>query len=82
MSRDTHYMMGGGATGNLYFWELPSGLLVRKKAVHSAEVRHVLEYEGHHLITASRNEIKLWPLSSLFIDTDHASALKSYSSVL
>jgi pre-rRNA-processing protein IPI3 len=35
VTADGHYLLGGGATGNLYFWELPSGILIRKKAVHS-----------------------------------------------
>jgi hypothetical protein len=45
-------------------------------------VRQVLEFSSHHLITASRSEVKLWPLSSLFIELDNASPLKTYSSVL
>jgi hypothetical protein len=82
VSADGHYLLGGAVTGNLYFWELPSGLLVRKKLVHATEVRRVLEYRNHHIITASRNEVKVWPLASLFIDLDHSAALKTYASVL
>ena len=82
VSQDNHYLIGGGITGNLYVWELPNGILIKKKMVHSTEVKHVLEYENHHVITASKNEVKIWPLSSLFIEVDHSSALKTYTSVL
>ena len=82
VSSDGHYLLGGAVTGNLYFWELPSGLLIRKKVVHASEVRRILEYRNHHIITASRNEVKVWPLSSLFIEVEHSAALKTYSSVL
>lgn len=82
VSTDAHYLLAGGATGNLYFWELPSGMLIKKKLVHSTEVKQVLEYRNNHLITASRNEVKVWPMASLFIEPEHSSPLKSYVSVL
>lgn len=36
---------------------------------------------NHHLLTASPQEVKIWPMASILID-DHSAALKSYSSVL
>lgn len=82
VSADGHYLIGGGVTGNLYVWELPNGILIKKKMVHATEVKQVLEYENHHIVTASKNEVKIWPLSSFFIEADHSSALKTYTSVL
>jgi WD40 repeat protein len=35
VSKDSHYLIGGGITGNVYFWELPNGILIKKKMVHS-----------------------------------------------
>jgi hypothetical protein len=55
VSADGHYLLGGAVSGNLYFWELPSGLLLRKKLLHATEVRRIVEYRNNHLITASRN---------------------------
>jgi hypothetical protein len=61
---------------------MPNGILIKKKMVHSTEVKHVFEYHNHHIITASKSEVKVWPLASLFIDVDHSTALKTYTSVL
>lgn len=82
LTRDGHFIIGGGETGNLYFWEMPNGILIKKKNIHSSEIRHVIDYHNNHIITATKTEIKVWPLSSFFIEVDNTSALKTYTSVL
>jgi hypothetical protein len=42
--KDSHFLIGGGITGNVYFWELPNGILIKKKMVHSTEIKHIIEY--------------------------------------
>jgi hypothetical protein len=55
-------------TGNLYYWELPTGILIKKKSLHPTAIITILAFKQNHLITASKNEIKIWSLYSLLIE--------------
>lgn len=61
---------------------MPGGILLKKKAIHSAEIRAVIEYKNNHLLTLSKNEAKLWALSSFFIEAESTIPLKQYASIL
>jgi hypothetical protein len=61
---------------------MPGGILLKKKAIHSAEIRAVIEYKNNHLLTVSKNEAKLWALSSFFIESESTIPLKQYASIL
>jgi hypothetical protein len=61
---------------------MPNGILIKKKNIHSTAIQHLIQYHNNHIITATKTEVKIWPMSSFFIEVDNTSALKTYSSVL
>ena len=63
-------------------WEMPSGILLRKKNVHTGAIVAIVPYRNNHLISASKTEVKVWSLSSLLIEEDNSPALKQYTSIL
>lgn len=67
VSSDGHFLMGGSAHGVVYLWEMPCGLLLAKKNTNGEEINSIIEYKDGHLITVSKSEVHLWPLSAMLI---------------
>ena len=42
VSKDKNILFAGSQNGNLYIWELPTGILVRKASIHSGEVKKII----------------------------------------
>lgn len=82
MSKDKNVLFAGSANGSLYVWEMPSGILIKKMAAHSSEVKRIVEYKPGYLMTCSSREIKFWPLLSLYIETERSTPIKTINSVL
>lgn len=68
--------------GTVYLWEMPSGILLKKKNMHTGAIVAIVPYSNNHVISASKTEVKIWSLSSLLIEEDNSPALKQYTSVL
>ena len=77
LTSDGHFLVGGSGKGMVYLWEMPCGLLLAKKNTNGEEIRAVIEYKEGHLITVSKSEVHLWPLSAFFINQE-GSSLKRY----
>lgn len=82
VSSDSRLLYGGSASGNLHLWELPSGLLLRKRNVHAGAVLDVSEQPGGYLITVGVDCVKMWPMATLVIETETVVCCKCYQSVL
>ena len=61
---------------------MPSGLLLRKRSVHSSVIIKIMEYKSNHLVTVSKNEVKIWGLSGIVMEEESVPALKQYNSLL
>jgi hypothetical protein len=40
--------------GNAYLWEVPSGLLLKKKPLHSSGIIKILPYKDNHILSVSK----------------------------
>jgi WD40 repeat protein len=82
ISTDKNILFGGSNTGNLYIWELPSGILIRKVSIHSGEIKKIVEYKSGYLMTSSQKDVKIWSLSSFYIETERSTPIKIVNSIL
>jgi WD40 repeat protein len=69
VSRDGTVLFAGSHAGNLYVWELPTGILIKKTSCHSGEIRKIIEYKPGYLMTCTQKEVKIWSLSSFYLET-------------
>jgi WD40 repeat protein len=67
VSNQGNILFAGSSNGVLYVWDLPSGILLRKLSVHSNEIKKVINFKFGYLLTASKNEVKIWPLSAFLL---------------
>jgi hypothetical protein len=79
---DGHFLIGGSITGNLYYWELPTGILLKKKSLHPTAMISILHFKQNHLITVSKAEVKIWSLYSILIEEDNSPSIKQFNSLL
>jgi len=61
-------LLGGGESGTLYVWELPSGLLLRKFPAHNKKIIGIAVDDELCITTASHSEAKVWSMLSVFCD--------------
>ena len=57
-------------------------MLLKKKSLHSSAIVKVIPYSNNHIVTVSKSELKIWPLSSLLLEEDNCPPLKHYNSLL
>jgi WD40 repeat protein len=54
LSQNKNILFGGSQNGNLFIWELPTGILIRKVSIHSSEIIKIIEYKNGYLMTSSQ----------------------------
>ncbi|XP_071721734.1 protein ROOT INITIATION DEFECTIVE 3-like [Rutidosis leptorrhynchoides] len=64
------YIAGGGSSGNIYFWEVATGRLLKKWNAHLRAVTCLVFSDDSSLIVSASEEgnIKLWSLFMIFDD--------------
>ncbi|WCJ35436.1 Transducin/WD40 repeat-like superfamily protein [Euphorbia peplus] len=64
------YLVGGGVSGNLYFWEVASGRLLKKWRAHYRAVTCLVFNEDDSLLVSGSEDgsVKVWPLLMIFDD--------------
>lgn len=67
ISNAGNILFAGSSNGVLYIWDLPSGILLKKSSVHSNEIKKIINFKSGYLLTVSKNEIKIWVLSSFLL---------------
>lgn len=82
VSKDKNILFAGSHNGNLYIWEIPTGILIRKASVHGGEVKKIIEYKRGYLMTCSSKEVKIWSLSSFYIERERSTPIKIINSIL
>ncbi|XP_065847925.1 protein ROOT INITIATION DEFECTIVE 3 [Euphorbia lathyris] len=64
------YIVGGGLSGNLYFWEVAYGRLIKKWRAHYRAVTCLVFNEDDSLLVSGSEDgsVKVWPLLMIFDD--------------
>lgn len=71
-SADGGFMVGGGATGRVYLWEVPNGAMLRSWEAHYRAVSAIaFTDDGTHFVTGSEDSLlRAWPIAQIL---DYAS---------
>lgn len=66
-SADGAFMIGGGATGRLYLWEVPNGAMLRTWEGHYRSVTCAcFTGDGSHIVTGSEDSlVRVWSLAQI-----------------
>ncbi|CAK7347530.1 unnamed protein product [Dovyalis caffra] len=77
------YLVGGGLSGNIYFWEVATGRLLKKWRAHYRAVTCLVFTEDDSLLISGSEDgsVRVWSLLMIFDDyqTEQASQLYEHS---
>ncbi|KAI5563862.1 hypothetical protein POPTR_014G027200v4 [Populus trichocarpa] len=74
------YLVGGGLSGNIYFWEVATGRLLKKWRAHYRAVTCLVFTEDDSLLVSGSEDgsVRVWPLLMIFDDYQMEQASQLY----
>ncbi|KAJ6320915.1 hypothetical protein OIU78_016163 [Salix suchowensis] len=74
------YLVGGGLSGNIYFWEVATGRLLKKWRAHYRAVTCLVFTDDDSLLVSGSEDgsVRVWPLLMIFDDHQMEQASQLY----